>query len=456
VWRVSPGPDGVITTIAGDGVACAPDPVTGSAACGDGFDALKARFNMLRGSAIDDADNYYIPDVTNGRIRRLNLAAQVQLSSDLGDQSLLVAGISFAAPPTDVELSSVTLQAIDDGFAVPVTSAFLAVDAAPDGHGAIARFRRGGFEQLLPARLRVAGRFVNGRTFSADLRDTEAPAITLLGDAAAMAECGGAYNDLGATALDVFDGDLTARIVTTSTVSSAAVGAYTVTYRATDSSHNTATAVRTVNVTDTTPPVFDALSLGVRTVLGSCSGAPVAFALPTATDGCSAPTVSCAPLPGNWFGPNLVACTATDASGHAAVAAVVVNVLPPLTVAFQSPLSGAATNRFNVGQTIPHKVKLFDCSNADVTSQTGVTVQLTVTALAAGSANLVNDVGEYAGMGDAGSLMVLADGQWQFNLKTTSGDYAPSGQLYLSTASATYDAAPALVAGIGTARLQSK
>jgi hypothetical protein len=48
--------------------------------------------------------------VLNGRIRRLNLAATVQLSSDASDPSLIGAGISFVAPPTGVEvdLSSVS------------------------------------------------------------------------------------------------------------------------------------------------------------------------------------------------------------------------------------------------------------------------------------------------------------------------------------------------------------
>src|SRR5207247_1573357 len=124
---------------------------------------------------------------------------------------------------------------------------------------------------------------------------------------------------------------------------------------------------------------FDEPSLAARTVVGSCSGAPVTFALPAATDSCSTATVSCAPLPGDRFGANSVACTASDASGHASVATLTVNVLQPLTVRFRSPLSADAINRFTVGQTIPYEIKLFDCGNSDVTNQVAVTVKLAVT-----------------------------------------------------------------------------
>jgi hypothetical protein len=50
----------------------------------------------------------------------------------------------------------------------------------------------------------------------------------------------------------VGDGDLTADIVTTNNVDTSTVGSYMVIYDVTDSSGNTATAVRTVNVVDTT------------------------------------------------------------------------------------------------------------------------------------------------------------------------------------------------------------
>ena len=90
-----------------------------------------------------------------------------------------------------------------------------------------------------------------------NVTDTTAPVITLVGDAQITVEVGSTYTDLGATASDNYDGDITADIVTVNNVDTSVIGSYTVTYNVTDSSGNAATEVtRTVNVTDTTAPVI--------------------------------------------------------------------------------------------------------------------------------------------------------------------------------------------------------
>ena len=82
--------------------------------------------------------------------------------------------------------------------------------------------------------------------------------ITLIGDAQITVEVGTTYTDLGATASDNYDGDITADIVTVNNVDvTSVIGSYTVTYNVTDDAGNAATEVtRTVNVTDTTAPVI--------------------------------------------------------------------------------------------------------------------------------------------------------------------------------------------------------
>ena len=82
--------------------------------------------------------------------------------------------------------------------------------------------------------------------------------ITLVGDAEITAEVGSTYTDLGATASDNYDGDITADIVTVNNVNVNTAGQYVITYNVTDSSGgNEATEVtRVVNVTDTTAPVI--------------------------------------------------------------------------------------------------------------------------------------------------------------------------------------------------------
>ena len=94
--------------------------------------------------------------------------------------------------------------------------------------------------------------------------DDQAPVITLLGNNPQVIELGNPYIELGATASDNIDGDLTNQIaIDTTLVNTNSVGLYIVTYSVSDSSGNSATAFRTINVTnqniipqDTTAPVI--------------------------------------------------------------------------------------------------------------------------------------------------------------------------------------------------------
>lgn len=78
--------------------------------------------------------------------------------------------------------------------------------------------------------------------------DTTPPVITILGGNPVKVYRGDVYTDAGATATDNIDGDVTSKIVSTSTVNTAVVGTYTVTYTVSDNGGNTASSTRTVNV----------------------------------------------------------------------------------------------------------------------------------------------------------------------------------------------------------------
>ena len=81
------------------------------------------------------------------------------------------------------------------------------------------------------------------------------PLITLSGDNPITMEVGSTFTDPGATAANSCNNNIS--VAVNSTVNTNVVGSYTVTYTATDSSGNEATAVvRTVNVVDTTAPVI--------------------------------------------------------------------------------------------------------------------------------------------------------------------------------------------------------
>jgi len=94
------------------------------------------------------------------------------------------------------------------------------------------------------------GVYLNDSAGNLGRGDPVPPVITLNGEASVNVPAGSAYTDAGAEALDNVDGDLTASIVVSNTVSTTVVGAYTVTYNVQDFAGNAAVQVtRTVNVT---------------------------------------------------------------------------------------------------------------------------------------------------------------------------------------------------------------
>ena len=79
--------------------------------------------------------------------------------------------------------------------------------------------------------------------------DTTAPVISIIGDTTINHPLGSEYVDAGATAIDTVDGAVS---VTTSGTVGDVAQAYTLTYAATDNAGNQATAVRIINVGDST------------------------------------------------------------------------------------------------------------------------------------------------------------------------------------------------------------
>ena len=100
-----------------------------------------------------------------------------------------------------------------------------------------------------------AGNAASAVTRTVIVADTMAPIITLSGSASVNHEQGTTYSDAGASASDSVDGSVS--VTTSGTVDTATAGTYTLTYTATDSAGNAATAVtRTVIVADRTVPVI--------------------------------------------------------------------------------------------------------------------------------------------------------------------------------------------------------
>ena len=85
--------------------------------------------------------------------------------------------------------------------------------------------------------------------------DITLPVITILGSNPDSLLVGGVYTDVGATATDDVDGNITSNITLVSTVNTAIAGAYSVVYTVIDGAGNSASSTRIVNVNNPpTPP----------------------------------------------------------------------------------------------------------------------------------------------------------------------------------------------------------
>jgi len=100
------------------------------------------------------------------------------------------------------------------------------------------------------------------------VKDTEPPVISILGQDPMSIFQGETFNDPGATAVDNVDIPENINItVDDSTVTPSIAGTYSVVYNATDTAGNAAsTVVRTVNVSDTEPPVITILGQNPMTI----------------------------------------------------------------------------------------------------------------------------------------------------------------------------------------------
>jgi len=96
--------------------------------------------------------------------------------------------------------------------------------------------------------------------------DLAPPVLAVRGADPATTECGAAYLDEGASALDACDGDLDGSVATTSQVDPTVPGTYRVDYQAQDNAGFVATASRSVLVVDRTPPVISILGANPQTV----------------------------------------------------------------------------------------------------------------------------------------------------------------------------------------------
>lgn len=182
--------------------------------------------------------------------------------------------------------------------------------------------------------------------------DTVAPVITLNGASTIDLNVGETYTELGATATDNIDGDLTSSIVTSGSVNTNIAGAYTVTYSVSDAAGNNTSIDRTVNVNaDTTAPLITLNGPSNITLeLGEAYNEQGA----TATDNVDGNLTSSIVISGSVnvdiADTYTVTYSVSDAAGNNTSATRTVIVNPDTTVPVIT-LNGASTITLNVGDT---------------------------------------------------------------------------------------------------------
>jgi Bacterial surface protein, Ig-like domain/HYR domain len=173
--------------------------------------------------------------------------------------------------------------------------------------------------------------------------DNTPPTLTLNGANPLTVECHTTFIDPGATASDNCAGNVP--VTASGTVDANTPGTYTITYNATDSAGNAATAVtRTVNVVDTLAPTVTLVGANPLTV--ECH---TSFTDPgaTANDACAGDLTSALTVTGsvnpNAVGAYTLTYTVNDGHGHTATATRTVNVVdtlaPTLTLNGANPLT---------------------------------------------------------------------------------------------------------------------
>ncbi len=151
-----------------------------------------------------------------------------------------------------------------------------------------------------------------------DVVDTTLPVLTLTGSSNITLEVGSIYNEPGATVTDNYDTSPT--VTTSGTVDTNTVGTYIVTYSSTDTSGNTASIQRTVNIVDSVIPVITMTGNSTEYVeYGSAYVDPGATASDNYDGNITADIVTVNPVDVGTLGTYYITYNVSDSSGNNAV-----------------------------------------------------------------------------------------------------------------------------------------
>ena len=346
-------PAGTVSTLAG---------MAGIPGSSDGI-GMATQFNYPEGIAVDGKGNIYVADTNNHTIRKISSnkmvttlagTARVQGSSD-GNGSearfFLPTGIAVDGNGNIyvADMWNSTIRKITPTGSVSTLAGMAGVTGSSDGTGIKAEFN-------YPGDITVDG---YGNIYVADtenhtIRKTQSnstsPMVALNGDNPLTIEVGSTYTDPGALAWDSTGRPLTPVLVT-SIVASNSLGIYNVKWAATDGLGVTETAIRTVNVVDTTPPTITTPS-SITVNATSLAGASVPFSTSAVDIVSGLVSTFSIPSAGSIFsiGTTTVVTTASDTAGNLALKTFNITVTVPPVGAKESiaPQIGVSGNTINL------------------------------------------------------------------------------------------------------------
>ncbi|MFZ2620981.1 MAG: immunoglobulin-like domain-containing protein [Minisyncoccia bacterium] len=261
-----------------------------------------------------------------------------------------------------------------------------------------------------------------------------APVITLLGSNPVTITVGAIYTDLGATAQDTEDGDITANITATSTVNTMIVGIYSITYNVTDSGNLSATpVVRTVNVilsipSINNPPVITLVgSTPMIFNIGASFIDPGATAIDIEDGNITANITSTSTVNTLAVGTYSIEYGVTDSGGLRATTtrAVIVNPIPEC--AFPQINSFLATST-TVGQTFSYTLT----ATTSFATTTSIVFNVATTSLPSGlsfstTTNVITGTSTQVGVFNINITVTNSCGQDSRTFVLTVNDVVPDG-----------------------------
>lgn len=315
----------------------------GSAGSGDG------QFSSPQEVAVDSTGNLYVIDTGNERVQKFGTAA-TPIADAGADQTVECAGgltmitlDGAGSTPGSGTISSYTWK---EGATTLGTGAMLAVSLSAGSHN-------------ITLTVMDTGGGSDSDDVIINIVDTQAPVITVDGADPFTVECHTSFADPGATANDGCAGSVP--VTPSGSVDVNTPGSYIITYSATDGV-NPATANRTVNVVDTTPPAISCPANIVAMLPPNSMATSMVVNYPavTATDSCSASvTVNSTPASGSIFpvGTTTVNASASDGT-NTSNCSFTVTVLYNFAGFFPPISNQPVVNVVNAGRAIPVKFSL--------------------------------------------------------------------------------------------------